>query len=104
MIKKLYLNKKFIEGIDKVNKVVFFNGKKIVYVNNFRDRKRICDKLYQKFKLSNFKFENQSYGEITNEIFKFVNQCDLPDNIYNNEVLEIVDKYYCQPIHRNFKF
>ena len=70
----------------------FINHCNNMYVENneYEIRKQICDTLYKKYNIHDFKWANQSYTTLANSLFKTMIGY-LPKSSYNNCSREILD-------------
>lgn len=65
--------------------------------NEYDIRKQICESLYKKYNIHDFKWANQSYTSLANSLFKTI-VGNLPESNYNNRTREILDRYYPKAI------
>lgn len=72
-------------------------GNMFVENNEYEIRKQICESLYEKYNIHEFKWANQSYTSLANSLFKTMVGY-LPESNYNNRTREILDRYYPKAI------
>lgn len=61
--------------------------------NEYDTRKTICDTLYKKCKIHDFRWSNQSYTSLATSLFK--QMCgNLPESQYNNKARHVLDDFY----------
>lgn len=61
--------------------------------NEYDTRKTICDTLYKKYKIHDFRWSNQSYTSLATSLFK--QMCgNLPESQYNNKARHVLDDFY----------
>ena len=77
----------------------FLDHNNNMYVENdeYEIRKQICESLYERYNIHDFKWANQSYTSLSNCLFKTVVGY-LPESSYNNKTREILDRYYPKAI------
>ena len=77
----------------------FLDHRNNMYVENneYHIRKQICDTLYQRYNIHDFKWANQSYTSLANSLFKIMVGY-LPESSYNNKTRQILDKMYPKAI------
>ena len=78
------------------------NGNVLCSVKHFELRKRVCDTLFSKTGLFNFKFVNQSYATISKMIFWLANGCEYKTSSYNGAVLKALE-YFPRPFNRTLR-
>ena len=82
----------------------FIDHRKNMFVLNddYDNRKRICDKLFDAYRVEDFKCKNQTITKLASSLFKRQNGY-LPESSYNSKVRDKSDKfepralYYCDP-------
>ena len=72
-------------------------GNMFVENNEYDIRKQICESLYKKYNIHDFKWANQSYTSLANSLFKTMVGY-LPESNYNNGTRDILDRYYPKAI------
>ena len=72
-------------------------GNMFVENNEYNIRKQICESLYEKYNIHDFKWANQSYTSLANSLFKTMVGY-LTESNYNNRTREILDRYYPKAI------
>ena len=61
--------------------------------DNYKERKSVCDKMYNKFKTFDFVWTNQSFTSLSSSLFR--QMCGyLPESTYNVKTRQILDDYY----------
>ena len=73
----------------------FIDHKNNMYVlnNDYNIRKSICDTLFKKYKIHDFRWSNQSYTSLATSLFK--QMCGyLPESQYNTKTRLVLDDYY----------
>lgn len=65
--------------------------------NEYHIRKQICDTLYQRYNIHDFKWANQSFTSLANSLFKIMVGY-LPESSYNNKTRQILDNMYPKAI------
>lgn len=73
----------------------FLDHRNNMYVlnNEYETRKSICEKLYEKYMIYEFKWSSQSYTSLATSLFKQI--CGyLPDSQYDIKTREMLDNYY----------
>lgn len=72
-------------------------GNMFVENNEYDIRKQICESLYKKYNIHDYKWANQSYTSLANSLFKTMVGY-LPESSYNNKTREILDQFYPKAI------
>ena len=76
--------------------------KNMVSVNNdYELRKNICDKLFEKYPVDAFKFNNQGLTSIAVNLFKQL-YGHLKSSNYNKHTISIIDDYYPKALQHTF--
>lgn len=65
--------------------------------NEYNIRKQICESLYERYNIHDFKWANQSFTSLANSLFKTMVGY-LPESSYNIKTREILDRYYPKAI------
>ena len=73
------------------------NNNMYVENNEYKICKQICESLYKRYNIHDFKWANQSYTSLANSLFKTIVGY-LPESSYNNNTREILDRYYPKAI------
>ena len=61
--------------------------------DNFKERKSICDRMFEKFKTHDFIWTNQSFTSLSSALFRQIYGY-LPESTYNTKTRQILDDYY----------
>ena len=77
----------------------FLDHKNNMYVedNEYKIRKKICDKLFETYNVHEFSWSNQSYTALVNSLFKMMTGY-IPESSYNNKTREMLDNMYLKAI------
>jgi len=84
----------------------------IVFSKNYNQRKKLCDHLFKRYQIEDFKFKNQSYTQIVNAVFKCMSgrfggvmkankkdpQYKPIKGKYTKRDQELTDRYFTRPL------
>ena len=70
-----------------------------VFCEDFKDRKDCCDTLFKKTKMINFKFNNQSWGEISRVLMDYyLDNNEKWQSCFRPELRDVIDDLCCKPL------
>ena len=92
-----YIEQLHYNNNGQLDSFIDHRGNMSVENNEYDIRRQICESLYEKCNIHDFKWANQSYTSIANSFFKNMVGY-LPESNYNNRTREILDRYYPKAI------
>lgn len=96
-----YIEQLHYNNNGQLDSFIDHRGNMFVENNEYDIRKQICESLYKKYNIHDFKWANQSYTSMANSLFKTMVGY-LPESNYNNRTREILDRYYPKAIQCPF--
>lgn len=82
---------------DKQVSAFVYNDKIYIDAPDYEARKEVADALHSKLDISELKFSNQSFTQISKNIMKFFLHKNPEKSEYNSQVLSIIDTYRPKP-------